>query len=101
MFKRLYKKNWIRGWGVCETWKNNMLILLISTQMWHSCDNDTIYDVIIQQPVRKWDHNNRHDIYRELFAELPLCVTYSTISIFKQIDSVNFAVGNPSSFKLF
>ena len=41
------------GWGVCEICENNMLILLISTQKSHFYDNDVIYDVIMQEPVRK------------------------------------------------
>ena len=40
-------KNWIGGWGVCELWKNNILILLISTQKLYFGDDDAIYDVII------------------------------------------------------
>ena len=31
----------------------NMLILLISTQKSYFCDEDAIYDVIMQEPVRK------------------------------------------------
>ena len=44
-------KNWIGGWGVCELWKNNILILLISTQNLYFGDDDAIYDAIIQEPV--------------------------------------------------
>ena len=55
--------------GVCENWENDMLILLISTQRSYFCDNDAIYDVIMQEPVRKWRHNHRHKINRNSFAE--------------------------------
>ena len=42
-------KNWIGGWGLCELWKkNSLLILLISTQNLYFVDDDAIYDVIIQ-----------------------------------------------------
>ena len=42
---------WIGVWGVCELWKNNILILLISSQKLYFGDDDAIYDVIIQEPV--------------------------------------------------
>ena len=38
-------KNWIKVWGVCELWKNNILILLISTQKLYFGDNDAIYNI--------------------------------------------------------
>ena len=62
-------KNWIKVWGVCELWKNNILILLISTQKLYFGDDDAIYDVIIQEPVWKWRHNYRHRISRDPFAK--------------------------------
>ena len=37
------------------------------------CENDAIYKVIVQEPVRKWRHNYRHEFIRDSFAELPLC----------------------------
>ena len=45
-------KNWIRGWGICELYKNNILSLLILTQKLYFRDNDAIYEVLIQEPVR-------------------------------------------------
>ena len=42
--------------------KNNVLILLISIQKLYFCDDEAIYDVIIQEPVWKWRHNYRHEI---------------------------------------
>ena len=78
--------------------KNNVLILLISTQKLYFCDDDAIYDVIIQEPVWKWRHNYRHEISRDPFAESVLFQTYSTIFMFSQIDRANFAVRGPSSF---
>ena len=60
-------KNWIKGWGVCELWKNNILILLISKNFGN---DDTIYEVIIQEPVWKWRDNYRRGISRDPFAEL-------------------------------
>ena len=54
-----------------------MLILRISTKKSYFCDNDAIYDVIIQEPVSKWRHNHRHKISRDSFAELPLFKTFS------------------------
>ena len=74
-----------------------MLILLISTQKSYFCDNDAIYDVIMQEPVWKWRHNFRHKISRDSFADLPLFKTFSIIFIFRQIDRANFAVRGPSS----
>ena len=76
-----------------------MLILLMSAQKSYLCDNDAIYDVVVQEPVRKWRHNNRHEISRYLFAELLLFQTNSTICIL-QIDRANFAVRGPSFFNL-
>ena len=55
-------KNWIGGWGVGEIWEISMQILLFSTQKSYFCDNDVIYDVIMQEPVRKWRHNYKHEI---------------------------------------
>ena len=60
-------KNWIKGWGVCELWKNNILILLTSKNFG---DDDTIYEVIIQEPVWKWRDNYGRGISRDPFAEL-------------------------------
>ena len=37
-------KNWIRGWGVCELCKNNILSLLFSTQKLYFGDNDAVHD---------------------------------------------------------
>ena len=56
--------------GVCVVWKNNILILLLSSQKLYFCDEDAICDVIIQEPVWKWRHNYRHKISRDPFAEL-------------------------------
>ena len=91
-------KNWIEGWGVFKIWKNNILILLILIQKLYFVDDDAMYDVIIQEPVWKWRHYNRHEISRDSFAEVSLSITYSTIFIFRQIDRANFAVRSPSSF---
>ena len=44
-------QNGIGDCGVCELWKNNVLILLISSQKLYFGDNDAIYEVIIQEPV--------------------------------------------------
>ena len=63
------KEKCIRGWGVCEILENNMLILPISTHKSYFCDNDAIYDVTMQKPVRKWHHNHRHKISRDSAAE--------------------------------
>ena len=61
------------------------------------CDNDAIYDVIVQEPVRKWRQYHRHEINRYSFAELSLFQTNSTICIYRLIDMANFAVRGPSS----
>ena len=90
-------QNWIRGGGVCELWKNNVLILLITSQKLYFCEDDAIYDFIIQEPVWKWCHNYRHEISRDPFAESVLFQTYSTIFIFRQIERATFAVCGPSS----
>ena len=58
-------KNWIRGMGVCEMIKSNILILLISTQKLHFGDDDAIYDILMQKR-----HHNRHDISRDPIVEL-------------------------------
>ena len=79
--------------------KNNMLILLISIQKSYFCDNDAIYDVIMQEPVRKWCRNYRHRTSRDWYAELPLFKTFSIIFIFRQINRANFAVRGPSSLR--
>ena len=62
--KRLGYENWIGGWGVCDLWKNNVLILLISSQELFSVDDDAIHDVIIQEHVWKWCHNYMSSINR-------------------------------------
>ena len=37
-----------------------------STQKsYNFCENKAIYDVIMQEPVRKWRHNHRHEIRRD------------------------------------
>ena len=59
-----------------------MLILLISTQKSYFCDNDTIYDIIMEEPVRKCRHNYRHKLCRDSFAKLPLFKTFSFIFFF-------------------
>ena len=92
-------KNWIGSWGVCEIWEKTMLILLISAQKSYFCHNDAIFDVIVQEPVRKWRNNHRLEINRYSFAELPLFQTNSTICIFRQTDRANFAVRGPSSLR--
>ena len=97
IFWKRSNKNWIWGWGACEIWENSMLILLISAQKSYFCYNYTIYDVIVQEMVRKLRHNHRHEISSYPFAELPLFQTNSTICIFRQIDRANFAVRGPSS----
>ena len=74
-----------------------MLILLISTWKSHFCDNDPIYDVIMQEPVKKWRHNHRHKISRDSFSELPLFKIFPIIFIFRQIYRANFAVRGLSS----
>ena len=97
----------MRGWGKCEIWENNMLILLISTKKLYFCDNDALYDVILQETVRKWCHNHRHKISRDSFSELPLFKTFSIIFIFRQIAGtilpfVALALfANPSSLNQF
>ena len=78
-------------------WENNMLILVILTQKSQFCDNDAIYDVIMQEPVRKWRHNHRHNISRDSFAEKSPFKTFSINFIFRQIDRAIFAVRGPSS----
>ena len=52
-------KHWIGGWGVYEIWEKSMLILLISAQTSYFCDNDTIYDVIVQEPFTKYRQYHR------------------------------------------
>ena len=47
-----------------------MLVLL--TQKSYFLDNDAIYDVIMQKPVRTRRHNHRHKISRDSFAEKSL-----------------------------
>ena len=42
-------QNWIGGWVVCELWKNNVQILLISSQKLYFGDDDAIYDDITQE----------------------------------------------------
>ena len=76
-----------------------MLILLISAWKSYFCDNDAIYDVIMQEPVRKWRHNHRLKISRDSFSELPLFKTFAIIFIFRQIDRANFAVRGSSSLR--
>ena len=44
-------KNWIGGWGICQLWKYNTLILLISTQKLYFGDDGAIYDIILQEPL--------------------------------------------------
>ena len=73
--------------------------MLILTQKSYFCDNDTIYDFIKQEPVRKWRHNHRHKISRDSFADLSLFKTYSIIFIFRQIDRAIFAVRGSSSLQ--
>ena len=46
-------QNWFGGWGVCELWKNNELILLIYSHKLYFDGDDAIYDVIIQEPCLK------------------------------------------------
>ena len=94
-------QNWIGGWGICELWKNNVLILLISSQKLYFVDDDAIYDVIIQEPVWKWRHNYRYEFSRDPFAESVLFQTYSTIFIFRQIDWANFALRCPTSLYVY
>ena len=74
-------KNWFEGWGICELWKNNVLILLILTQKLYFGDDDAIYDVIIQETVRKWRHNYRHDICRDPFAKWILLDIFNNFHI--------------------
>ena len=77
--------------------KNNILILLFSSQTLYFGDDDAIYDVIIQEPVWKLCHQYRHEITGDAFAESVLSQTYLTIFIFIKIDRANFAVRGPSS----
>ena len=49
-------KNWIGSWSVIEIWKNNMLILLFSTQKLYFGTDDAIYDVIMKESHWKWRH---------------------------------------------
>ena len=90
-------QNWIGGMGVCELWKNNVLVLLISSQKLYFGDNVAIYDVIIQKLVWKWRNNYKHEISKNPFAKTVLFQTYSTIFIFMQIVRANFAVRGHSS----
>ena len=51
--------------------KKYHIILLISTQQFYFCDDDTIYDIIFQEPFWKWHHNtDNNEISRDPFAEL-------------------------------
>ena len=50
-------KNWIGGSGVCDIWENSMIILLILIQKSYFFDNDAFFDVMIQEPDRKWRQN--------------------------------------------
>ena len=86
-------ENWIGGWGVCDIWKNNIIILLISTLKLYFGDDDAI----IHEPVWKWGHNYRHKISRDPFVDFLHFWTYSAISVFRQIDRSNFAVRGISS----
>ena len=61
-------KNWIGGWGVCELWKNDILILLISTQKLYFGDDDAICDVI---NINTWKLNI-------MWKELKVLLTIST-----------------------
>ena len=81
-------KLWIGGWGI---WENNMLNMLISTQKLYFCDDDAIYDDIMEKPVRKLRHSYRHEISRDSFVKLSVFYTYSTIFIFTHIDGANIA----------
>ena len=65
-------QNWIGSWGVCELWKNNVLILLISSQKLYFGDDNAISDVIIQELVWKWHNNYRNAIRKDPFAEVLL-----------------------------
>ena len=91
-------RNWIGSWGVCELWKNSVLILLISSQKFHLGDDDASYDVIIQEPVSKWRHNYYHEISSDPNPNSVLFQIYSTIFILMQINRASFAVRGPSSF---
>ena len=50
--------------------KNSMLILLISTKKLYFSDDDAIYDVIMQVPIKKLRHNYGHERSNDPFAEL-------------------------------
>ena len=52
--------------------KKNIQIRLISKQTLYFGDDDSIRDVIMEEPVRKWRHNYRHEISKNLFAKLVL-----------------------------
>ena len=71
--------------------------MLISIQKLFFGDDDAIYDVINEEQVWKWRHNYRHEFSRDPFAELSIFYTYSTIFIFRQIDTSNIAVRGPTS----
>ena len=95
IFHLKYNKIWGQGKFLCLPHP------VLSTQKSYFCDNDAIYDVIMQEPVYKWRHNHRHKISKDSFAELPLFKTFSIIFIFRQIGRANFAVRGPSSLSIF
>ena len=47
-------KIWSEAGAYVNYKKNNVLILLISSQKMYFGDDDAFYDVIIQEPVWKW-----------------------------------------------
>ena len=83
--KRVWLQKLDRRLGRMWIMKNNVSMLLISSQNLYFVDDDAIYEVIFQGPVCKWRHIYRHKISMDTFAESVLFQKYSIIFILRQV----------------
>ena len=74
-----------------------MLSLLISAKKLYFSDDNSFYDVIIKELVRKWHHKYGQEMPNNPFAELSVFYTYSITFNFRPIDKANFTICGPSS----
>ena len=65
--------------------KNIMVILLISTKKLYFTDDDTIYDVIMQVPIKKLRRNYGNEISNDPFAEFSLSDPFVALARYNHI----------------